>query len=179
MGYIEAPTLPPGAVPTSTDWNTFVVRNLAYFREITLRADPPACRLRRSTNQSLASGGSGTVITFDAERYDSDTMWSAGSRITIVTAGLYTVTGGALYEANSTGYRQTAIQLNGTTLLAADSKLAVTAPGPTAGSVATTYKLVPGDYLELLCFQNSGIAINVLTYQSMSPELSAVWSGLG
>lgn len=177
--YVDPPTLPPGAVPSSTDWNTFVVRNIQYLREINLRQDPPACRVRRSTNQSIATGGTGSVITFDAERFDTDTMWSSGSRITIVTAGLYTITGGALYAANSTGYRQTAIQLNGTTLLAADSKLAVTSPGATACSVAATYKMIVGDYVELLCFQNSGGALDVLTFQGMSPELSAVWSGVG
>ena len=48
---------------------------------------PPMCRVYRSSDWTY----SGTYISWNAEHYDTDGMWSSGTDITIQTAGVYLV----------------------------------------------------------------------------------------
>jgi len=45
--------------------------------------------LRRTTSQAIGSGGSSTAISWSTEDYDSDSMWSSGTTVTIPSAGLW------------------------------------------------------------------------------------------
>lgn len=146
--------------------------------------NPPACRVYDTGSQSIPNNAD-TVLAFNAERYDTNTMHdnaTNNSRITIKTAGLYTVQFHVQIAGNtdySTLY--TYGQLNGTTIIGIG-------PGNQPGSgIATvlacsfTYKFAVNDYFEILIRQNNGAgAARAITAGSnYSPECSATWIGVG
>ena len=59
---------------------------------------PPMCRVYRSSDYSYSSG----FITWNAEAYDTDGMWSSGDSITIQTAGVYMVTANITVTCSAT-----------------------------------------------------------------------------
>lgn len=171
MPYLEPPSLAPGDAPTASEWNTFVRGNVAFL------ARPPAVKVRRTTAQSIATGGSGATITFDEERFDTDTMWDPGApaRLSVTTAGIYAISAGAVFATNATGTRQVAVFLNGTTIIGGNSVPAVSGGGTVVGA-HVLYALTVGDYLELSVFQSSGGALDV-SVTTMRPYLEAILVG--
>ena len=109
-------------------------------------------RVYQSSGQTL--GTSLTVINFNSESYDTDTMHdnsTNNSRITFTTAGKYTVSGIVNTDANAIIF--SAILLNGTTTIAA---IGAGNAGPSTANgnyLSTDYVFGAGDYVELLgCF---------------------------
>lgn len=135
----------------------------------------PTCRVYHSLDQSIATGVT-TVLSFNSERYDTDSMHSTvtnTSRITFTTAGVYVVTGGIEWDTNSDGRRAISIRLNGTDLLVRHVSLPA---GTSACSQATStiYKFAAGDYVELLALHTvSGSSLSVLASGQYSPEFAA------
>lgn len=131
-------------------------------------------RVRRTTNQSISSGGSGDLITFDAQRYDTDDFWDAGSptKLTCPKDGVYHI-GASIYMAtgtfSTTEQVQVSIKLNGTTTIAAHIR-AMTNGLNESFPLSCDYELAEGDYVEVEVFQNSGSSKNVLVSGAMSPE---------
>jgi hypothetical protein len=76
------------------------------------------------------------------------------------TAGKYNIQGQVEWASSATGVRQIQIRLNGTTIIASNRKLSLSA-GVTQLLVETTYDLAINDYVELLVNQTSGLALNV------------------
>jgi hypothetical protein len=121
----------------------------------------------------------GTLLTFNAERYDNgglhDTVTN-NSRLTAQKAGKYTIWAGVEWALNTTGFRMVAIRLNGTTNIAL-----VTANGTTGNttdqSISTLYHLAAGDYVEVMVWQTSGGNLNVSVGGSYSPEFAMQWLG--
>jgi hypothetical protein len=140
---------------------------------------PPHCYVSRvSSVQSLATGGSGTAISFDTEVYDTDLMYSSGSptRITIVTPGIYLLTGQIHFASNSTGLRIPIIRSNGTDSIGRHSVNATNGT-TTCLQVQTAKYFDPGDYVELLAFHTAGVSINSDTTNG-GCWLSALWIGV-
>ncbi|HYG79628.1 MAG TPA: hypothetical protein VD861_04535, partial [Pyrinomonadaceae bacterium] len=136
-------------------------------------------RVTHSAAQSL-SNNSTTVIAFDTERNDDDTMHDTAtnnSRLTIVTAGWYVATANLEFATNATGNRAVGIRLNGTTTIGQTFVASAGASQPTRISITTIYKLAAGDFLEVTGFQSSGGALNVSVTGNLSPEFSALWMG--
>jgi hypothetical protein len=128
-------------------------------------------RVYNSANISLAHGAE-VVLTFDSERYDTDTIHSTSTnteRLTCQTAGVYLIIASVQIQGNAGGAaRQVMIRLNGTTNLcntrqvfnAADSNL----------SVSTIYELSATDYVTVVCYQDSGGALNAEAAGNIAPE---------
>lgn len=113
------------------------------------------------------------AITFDTVRVNTQTAWVIGNptRLTCAVAGFYAIGGGVRFAANTTGYRQLTIRLNGATQIATANMSAVSAVGiTTAMTIATGYLLAVGDYVELAVRQNSGGALNVDSQSAITPE---------
>lgn len=130
-------------------------------------------RAYNSTNISVVNAGSGTALTFDSERYDTNTIHSTSSntgRLTCQTAGLYIITANIRFAANSTGARGLYIRLNGTTFIGDISIPTVPSPDNTDLTVTVQYELVANDYVEAVAYQSSGGALNVLASGNFSPE---------
>ena len=148
-------------------------------QDLNALATPPSCRVYNTANLSIPNAAS-SALTFNAERYDSDSMHSTVSntnRITCVTAGLYRITANLYLASNATGFREAILRVNGVTQIARDNKMALTGT-VTALNPTTEWRLAAGDYVEVLVFQNSGAALNVVAGASETPEFSAVWLSL-
>lgn len=127
-------------------------------------------RVYHNANQSTSSGV-GLALALNTERYDTDTYHDTStnnSRLTIPTTGYYSVTGTVQWEANASGYRELAIRLNGTTILA-EVKTAASPSESTILTVTTDYSFSASDYVELFAVQSGG-TLNVLASGNFSPE---------
>lgn len=144
-------------------------------------ANPPACRVYHNAAQSIPNV-TGTLLAFNSERYDTDTMHDTvtnNSRITIKTAGLYVVTLNFTWPTNGTGERRASIFLNGATQIAFSSTSPAQITTDNGICLATIYKLAVNDYLTVQVYQSSGGALNVNSGSNYSPEFAATWVGLG
>lgn len=133
-------------------------------------------RAYNSAAISVSSGGAGTVLSLDSERYDTDAFHSTvtnTSRLTVPSGkgGKYRVTGNARFagEATATGERRLEILLNGTTVIAAAAETDIGTQAVTL-NVSCDYDLAVNDYVELRAFQDSGGALNVEAAGNLSPE---------
>lgn len=140
--------------------------------------DPPRCRVRNSANIAVANT-TNTIITFDTEEFDVGGMHSTTTntgRITIPTGGdgTYLVGCHASWAANATGARSIYIRLNGSTLLVPDTKPASSATVVERMGCSTIAKLVAGDYVEVIAYQESGGSLNITT-EYQNPGFYAIW----
>ena len=95
------------------------------------------------------------------------------TRLTCQFDGIYVITGHGNWAANAVGRRNLSIYPNGATHIAITSNLSLTADS-LFQSVATTYKLVVGNFVELNTWQNSGGNLNIASAGNYSPEFSMV-----
>lgn len=175
MPYTSPASPVSGAVISKTTFGDVVKADLDFL------ANPPACRVTKAAAQSIATSAL-TAVTFDTERYDTDTMHdnvTNNTRITIKTAGLYTVGAAIEWAAGGTSFRLLLIRLNGTTPIAQLIGPPETTGVATDQTLSTVYKFAVNDYIEVMAQQNSGGALNVSKINNSSPEFWATWIGLG
>lgn len=149
-------------------------------------AGRPACRVYRSSSQSINSGAL-TAITFDTERYDTDTMHSTSvntNRVTFNTAGLYDVGANISWQADTDYTRRIAyLQVNAAAIIArrSDESPAHALANAEDWNLNTTWKMAAGDYIELIVYQTntSNNADNIVASSAYSPEIWATWTGRG
>lgn len=171
-----APATVVTATTITTAWGNSVKAATDYL------ANPPACRVRHSANQSIATA-TDVILAFNTELFDTDVMHDTvtnNSRITLKTAGLYVVMASATFDVSAVGHRTLTLQKNGATPIAETE----VAPNPTAARgtgvvVSTIYKFAVNDYVEVRARQASGAGLNVLALGEYSPIFQAVWVGLG
>lgn len=123
---------------------------------------------------SHATSGAWQSLTFNQERFDTDTIHSTSSntgRLTATTAGKYIISGCLSWATNGTGTRIVRIFLNGTTPIERDSKGANSA-ATVDQTITTIYDLAADDYVELAGWQNSGGALDIKATSNFSPEFS-------
>lgn len=166
MAYSAPPNFAAGQIVTEVQLDTLS-------DDITfLYSGQPSARAYNSANISIADNTT-TALTFNSERWDNGTIHSTSvntGRMTIATAGLYLITGHVRWAAGTGGNHGVSIRLNGTTVIAAQQFLLGTADSDL--SIATVYSLAAADYVELLVYQNSGGAKNVLAAGNLSPEFA-------
>lgn len=127
-------------------------------------------RVYHSVDQSIAHNAN-SPLSFNSEKLDGDNIHSTvtnNSHLTVNTGGTYIIGGTFLMAANATGVRQISIRLNGSTLIAAERIPAHAAESML--TISTVYNLAAGSYLQLLAYQNSGVALNVIAAANYSPE---------
>ena len=119
--------------------------------------DVPAARVYNNANITGIVTATWTALTFNQEKYDTDTIHDTSSntsRLTCKTAGVYDIFGHIEWDSDGTGtYREIGIFLNSTSFIAIDTKPVL---GTTKHSISTEYKLAVGDYVELVVRQDSG-----------------------
>ena len=167
MAYSAPPNFTTGQIVTEANLDTLS-------DDITFLAGPPRCRVYNSAAISVANA-TDQALTFNSERYDTDTMHSTAantSRITFTTAGTYTIKGHVSFAANATGQRTLMVRLGGATILAVQ-KTQATSAGSVELTVDTEYAFTAGQYVELVVSQNSGGALDVSAGGNYSPEFSA------
>ena len=129
-----------------------------------------AARVHNSANISL-SNSTVTTLTFDSERFDTDTIHSTSTntgRLTTKTAGKYLISATVQFATNTTGKRTLRLRVNGSTPIA---DTAITASGDSRDvTITTLWDLAADDYVELQALQDSGGALNVEAESNSSPE---------
>lgn len=115
------------------------------------------CKIYRSSTQTLTTN-THTVITFDSEDFDTDTMHSTvtnTSRITVPSTGYYAAVGVVPFAKNGTGGRAAYIYLNGSFAGSGVNQ----APNSSTSAqlvVSGLFYATSGQYFELDAYQNSG-----------------------
>ena len=137
-----------------------------------LKSAPYGCVLKRTATQSI-SNATNEVITFPSgsttEELDDDSFHDGAtntSRLTVPTggAGWYDIGACVQFAANTTGRRETWIELNGSAGTGTPILMVAQDAPPTAQAVLNPsgfYLLAAGDYLTLNVYQNSTVALNV------------------
>jgi len=121
---------------------------------------------------TTVSNNTATAIAFNSQRYDTAGMHSTTvnpERITIKSAGIYSIAAHIVFAANSTGRRQLQIKLNATTIIAL-SEHAQTVGQIDSYSTSTIYKLAVDDYLEVYAYHLAGGDLAVTSSTNYSPE---------
>jgi len=146
--------------------------------------------LRETIGCHLTDGGCGqtittstaTTVTFDTERYDTDSMHDPccnPDRITINTAGKYIFHVNISWGSNSSRERYVSIRLNGGVFIV--SELAEAPAGaitPNSNqNIYTVWDCAADDYFEVRVFQTSGGNLDILNVDKYSPEFSAILIG--
>lgn len=173
MPFVNPPNFVAGAVLTEAQLDILSDNE-------TFLANPPKCRVFHSVAISIPNNME-TSLTFNSERFDTDTMHSTVTnpeRITITTAGTYLITGHVIWQNNVTGRRVASIWKNGLSGVGVGVGRSESSPAGTgeAGlNPSALVSCVAGDFLLLAAYQNSGVALNVITDQQFSLEFSAIW----
>jgi hypothetical protein len=141
-----------------------------------LKSKAISARLGSNAAQSIPHA-SWTALTFNTEVWDEDDLHNlitSIERLTIRTAGVYSITAQARFAANLSGTRELQIRLNGTTTLAlADCLATAQVNGLVYLNLTTAWKLAPNDYLSVLVYQTSGAALNVESSGILTPAFLA------
>jgi hypothetical protein len=131
-----------------------------------------AARVYNSAAIAVANN-TDVYLTFDSERFDTDTIHSTSSntgRLTCKTAGKYIITSTHHWETNTTERRTLCfIRWNGSTRIA-EMESRVTTGGNVSQNITTIYDLAVDDYVEIGVSQGSGVELDVLAASNYSPE---------
>jgi hypothetical protein len=130
----------------------------------------PAGRVTASANQSIPNAAD-TAVTFDLVQYDDESMFDAGSP-TLLTApparsGWYHVSAAVQWANSSAGMRRLTLRVNGTDEYESETRGASADHDDIRSAVSGLVPLHDGDYVEVLAYQDSGGALNVLANKSM------------
>lgn len=141
----------------------------------------PAVRVFHSANQTLTTSVE-AALAFNSERFDTAAGAAAthhdtatnNSRLTVLYAGKYLVSGTVRFAANATGARQVRVRLNGATFIAAVQIPTSSAGSTTTLNVTALYDMAVNDYVELMAFQTSGGDLAAEVQANISPEFMMV-----
>ena len=106
-----------------------------------------------------------TALTFDTELFDIGNSWTSASPSALFVpagaGGIYLLFGTCAYQNNGTGGRMARLRING---VGAEATVFV---NPFVGDITqlqvmSVARLNPGDYVQLLMYQASGITLNAL-----------------
>jgi hypothetical protein len=161
MAYVDLDTIhvPAAVTPAPAGWGLQVNANFDFL------AGVPACRIVRTTGQSIPNLAE-TLITWQSATYQKGgTFWVVGtpSRLTAPIDGVYSIKYGSRWEGTSpgTGARSSFVKKNGLTTIDADDKVS---PGPawfTSNKLATEIDMAAGDYIEISAYQGNGAALSI------------------
>ena len=119
-------------------------------------------RVYHNADQSVPNT-TNTILAFNSERYDTDAIHdnvTNNSRLTCKTAGKYLIVGFIRWVSNATGIREAIVRLGGTTPVKSIHVTALSGDATTCLCVSII-SLAVNEYLELLGYQNSGVALDV------------------
>lgn len=125
----------------------------------------PMARVTRVTAQSISNNDLTVAVSFTAETYDNNSIWAVSpnpTRLVIPGSGnkVAHVNIRSQWASNATGLRRNIPYLNGVTT--SDIGQQVPATG-VATILNTSHQVIcaGGDYIEVVCYQNSGGALSL------------------
>ncbi len=177
--------LPDSILPTPEDDIARIIKNfekrLSHLERLENFESGIGARVFNSA-AIVATDGVVVNLTFDSERFDTDTIHSTvlnTDRLTAITAGVYVIVCNIRWVAAIGGTRRALFfQLNGITNIASDEK----DPPDNVNAVpdhelSTIYELAANDYVIAQVFQDSGANINISAVGNVSPEFMMVKIG--
>lgn len=126
---------------------------------------PDRCRVSRNTDQTIGTSSQTTIVfdtgnaTEDVDINDLHSFSSNPARITVEVPGVYLCVSNLKWAANASGLRMLVMYKNGGAMNthALDSRVAPSAAGwETIHQLIEMVYLVPGNYIEMSCYQTSG-----------------------
>lgn len=178
MPFTVPHTIAAGELVTTTTMNNEWGGNVSFL------ANPPACRLTKSGNQTGIAHATETALTWDQETYDTDSMHSTSvntSRITFTTAGIYVVTWTFSVDTDTdyTG-AYSYLRLGGSTNIGFGNGLGTLTDvniGPLLiGSIP--YKFAATNYVEVM-FAHRNTSAGSHAVNGAAASFAATWVGLG
>jgi hypothetical protein len=147
-----------GASPPAS-WGDTVRDDLQLF------STPPSVKAVRTAVQSLANNTNSALAFNAADQWDTDSFHSTSTNNTRITipaglGGIYHIIGSVTFSTAPDSQRVVKVQLNGATEIGLLNATNI-GFGGWACSVPIMYKLAAGDYIELICYQFSGVALNI------------------
>lgn len=112
-----------------------------------------------------------TSITYDTERYDTDTLFEIANptRLRATTAGKYVIVGNVEFAENTAGRRKLRILRNNMDIIA--HSIDIGPPNvPFALNIATIWDMAANDWVELQAHQTTGGDLDVVATVKYSPE---------
>lgn len=159
MAYVDLATIQdtdPGDILTAA-WCDQVRDNEEFL------IDPPSCAVYASSSQSV-SDNTPTALTANTERFDNDAMHSTSSntsRITIQTAGRYTLSTVVRFAANATGIRLVEFYVNATDRHFVGQHISASGVSTTIISGSQPLTFAASDYVEVRANQTSGGSLDI------------------
>jgi hypothetical protein len=147
--------------------------------ETSLILPVPAAQVTHGGGQKIPSGER-VALWFDQESYDSDTMHDAAkepTRLTCRTAGRYMVSASVEFSANGKGSREVIVRRNGRDQVAAMRVPAVDGETTKITFTSPPVGLEPGNYVELIVRQTSGMILEVPAKPEMPLAFSMTRAG--
>ena len=120
-----------------------------------------------SVNDSTA-----TLLTFDSERWDTDTIHSTVAntgRLTATTAGTYLIVANIRFYVDNDGYRMLTFTVDGATDIA-KTRIEATQGTYTELNLVTMHQFAAAEYVEVYAYHNAGNALDVKAQGNLSPE---------
>lgn len=134
-----------------------------------------------TASQSIPTGAF-TPLSLDTELFDFDQGHSTvtnTSRYTCQVAGIYLLTGEAVFPTGGTGVRGAMFALNGATTTGIIGSEQISAPSATfATTIAPTpsyIRLAPGDYVSICGYQNTAGALSTTTIGAAYTCFNVEW----
>lgn len=173
MGWTSVHTWASGEIDTAALMNAQVRDNMTFLWTA------HAARVYRTANQSITTTTL-TLITWDAEDFDSDTIHSITtntSRLTVPSglAGVWSFHAQIEFQANASGLRELHLVKNGSTDIAV-ATIAATSSGVCSIDLQSLAQLAVTDYVEVKVQQTSGSTLTVDLGISKS-FFECVWIG--
>lgn len=159
-----------GSVLTASDYNN-VLENVGNYRV------PPMCQVYRSSD--LTSYSSAAAISWNAEAFDTDGMWSSGTNVTVNTTGVYHVNFYYYFSGSATISSAIAL-LNVDGVNVGEQHSVVTSGVNVLGSLDLTLSLTATDVLTAAISASGGSAYIVNGDASTSNQqsrLTVTWIG--
>lgn len=132
-----------------------------------------AARVHNAGDQSI-NNETWTTLTFDSERFDTDTIHSTSSntgRLTAKTAGKYTIYATVTFANNATGRRIVRFRFNGSTVIAEVGEQGLdNAEVDTV--ISALYEFAVDDFVEVQAWQSSGGGLAIKANSNYSPEFA-------
>lgn len=130
-------------------------------------------RVRRTGTLSIPDAGGGTVVTWQAEDYDTDTMFpGTGTNITVKTAGKWLLQAAVRWEDQGLAGQRQLEFLKGGTAFAADRYIQAAAGGQHIHNISAVLDLAVNDIITLRAFQNSSSALLLEVLANISPVMT-------
>lgn len=133
---------------------------------------PVTARIRRSTNQSIATGSTFIDLSFDTSAYQvNGTFWTTGATVTIPETGYYQVFVEGTFDGAAAAVTcDMQVLLNGATVVGDDQQM-VAASATTPLQVMAQRLFTTGDTIKVQVKHSSVTALNMLTQGDHSPDI--------